>query len=422
MFFLPTYPISEIDEIGTTSIFYLGLNFRYTRSGFRDTRPFTKLPYLGMKLGHWTKCQKYTYSSSTPGVEIELIFALYGQWFSRYWPLFKIAIFRHETGPKSRSCTCTLFLPQGVKSERIFTLRAVVSEIQTDFQNCLISAWNWAIGQSARSCTYTFCLPQGVEIEPILSLRAEVSKIRADFQNCHICAWNLAIGQSARSWTYTDILSFYVSRSKGSLFSLDRQSFRKYGILDLQYCRFWAWNLAIGQSAKSCTYTLFLTQGRNWTFFTVPAAISEIRSNFQNCHIWAWNLAIVQISKSCTCTLFLPHGVEIGLIFALRTAVSEMLVYFQNCRIWVWNLAIGQSSRSDRTSAYFRSMGSDFWHKGRFSKLPYLGMKLGHWPKLHKLHIYSFSTPWCQNWAYFCSTGSGFRDRVQFSKVRYLGM
>ncbi len=100
-------------------------------------------------------------------------------------------------------------------------------------------------------------------------------------------------------------------------------------------------------------------------------------------------------------------------------------------------------------------------------------MKLRHWPKCQKLHIYPLSTlrhrnwayffsmgtvseiranfqnchiwPWnmgisqsyrsCtyslflpremgdggRNWAYFCSTGSGFRDTGWFSKLPYLG-
>ena len=55
-------------------------------------------------------------------------------------------------------------------------------------------------------------------------------------------------------------------------------------------------------------------------------------------------------------------------------------------------------------------------------KLPYLGMKLGHWPKCQKLHIYPLSTPGGRNWAYFCSTDSGFRDTGQVSKLPYLGM
>ncbi len=52
---------------------------------------------------------------------------------------------------------------------------------------------------------------------------------------------------------------------------------------------------------------------------------------------WAWNLAIGQSSRSCTYTLLLPQRVEIGIIFALRPAISKI---------------------------------------GRFSKLPYLGMKV----------------------------------------------
>ena len=55
----------------------------------------------------------------------------------------------------------------------------------------------------------------------------------------------------------------------------------------------------------------------------------------------------------------LSQGVEIELSFALWTAVPEI--------------------------------------RRPFSKLPYLGMKLGHWPKCQMLHIYSFSTPGGRN-------------------------
>ena len=71
--------------------------------------------------------------------------------------------------------------------------------------------------------------------------------------------------------------------------------------------------------------------------FALWAAVSEI----QNCHIWAWNLAFGQSSRSCTYTLFLPQGGEIDLIFTLRAAVSEIWADFQNCHIWAWNLGIG---------------------------------------------------------------------------------
>ncbi len=47
---------------------------------------------------------------------------------------------------------------------------------------------NLAMGQGSKSCTYTLFLPQGVEIELIFALRAAVSEIWAHFQNCHIWA------------------------------------------------------------------------------------------------------------------------------------------------------------------------------------------------------------------------------------------
>ena len=80
------------------------------------------------------------------------------------------------------------------------------------------------------------------------------------------------------------------------------------------------------------------------------------------------------------------------------------------------------STPGGRNWAYFCSTGSGFWDTGQFSKLPFLGMKLGKWPKFQKFHIYPLSTPRGRNWAYFCSMGSGFWDTGQFSKLPYLGM
>ncbi len=59
---------------------------------------------------------------------------------------------------------------------------------------------------------------------------------------------------------------------------------------------------------------------------------------------------------------------------------------------------------------------------GRFSELPYLGMKLSNSPKFQKLHIYSLSITEGRNWAYFPSLGSGFWDTGQVLKLSYLGM
>ncbi len=109
----------------------------------------------------------------------------------KIWANFQnchILVLNLVSGQSSRSCTYTLFPPQGVKIELIFALQAAVYEIWANFQNCHIWARNLAIGQSARSCTYTVFPPQEVKIELIFVLRAVVFKILANFQNCHIWA------------------------------------------------------------------------------------------------------------------------------------------------------------------------------------------------------------------------------------------
>ncbi len=45
--------------------------------------------------------------------------------------------------------------------------------------------------------------------------------------------------------------------------------------------------------------------------FTLGGVVSEIQADFQNCNIWALNLAIGQSTRSCTYTLFPHQGVEI---------------------------------------------------------------------------------------------------------------
>ncbi len=116
---------------------------------------------LENQLGYWSKFQKlHIYFLCTPGVEIELIFAL----------------------------------------------QAAVWYIWAYFQNC--PTLNLANGKNSRSSTYTrySFSTQGIELELIFALQAAVSEIEADCQNWHIWAWNLATGQSSRSWTYTGTL------------------------------------------------------------------------------------------------------------------------------------------------------------------------------------------------------------------------
>ncbi len=70
-------------------------------SGFQDTVQFSNLPYLGMELGKSREVAKvpevaHILSFYPRGLKLRL-FSLYGQWFLRYGPIFKIAIFMHET-------------------------------------------------------------------------------------------------------------------------------------------------------------------------------------------------------------------------------------------------------------------------------------------------------------------------------------
>ncbi len=126
--------------------------FRSTDSSFRDTVWFSKLPYLGMELGHWQNIQKlHIYSLST----------------ARGW------------------------------NWATFALRAAVSETRADFQTCHVWAWNLAIGQSSRNCTYTLFVSQEVEIKLIVTLIwQQLAKYKhSEISKLPYLGMNLAIGK-----------------------------------------------------------------------------------------------------------------------------------------------------------------------------------------------------------------------------------
>ncbi len=67
-------------------------------------------------------------------------------------------------------------------------------------------------------------------------------------------------------------------------------------------------------------------------------------------------------------------------------------------------------------------MGSSFRDTGRLSKLPYLGMKLGRWPKFQKFHIYSLSTPgWGSKLSLLSLYGQRFPRYRQIFKIAIYG-
>ena len=78
---LPKFQNLHIYSISTSGV-EIELIFSLWVSSFRGTWRFSKLPYLGMK--------KFN------------LFSLYGLRFPSYGPIFKIAIFGHETSPLAK--------------------------------------------------------------------------------------------------------------------------------------------------------------------------------------------------------------------------------------------------------------------------------------------------------------------------------
>ncbi len=119
--------------------------FRSTGSDFRDTGRFWKLPYLGMKPGICKKGQKLHMDPlSTPGGRNRAYFRSTGSGFQDTGRFLKLPYLGMKPGiwKSARSCMLTLFPPQGIEIELIFTLWAAVSNILTDIPNCHIWAWN----------------------------------------------------------------------------------------------------------------------------------------------------------------------------------------------------------------------------------------------------------------------------------------
>ncbi len=168
-------------------------------SSFRDTGSFTNLPYFGMKLGHKFRQKLHIYSLPR-GSKLSL-FSLYGQWFPRYGPIFKIAIFGHETWPLANVpevAHILISIPGGHQIGSKFSWFSLYKQRflrhRLVFKNAIFEYETWPLAKVS-AVAHTLFLHQGVEIELIFALRAAVAEIWADFQNCHIWAWNLTIGQ-----------------------------------------------------------------------------------------------------------------------------------------------------------------------------------------------------------------------------------
>ncbi len=173
------------------------------------------------------------------------------------------------------------------------------------------------------------------------------------------------------------MLSFYPRGSKLSSFLLYGRCFLRYGPY-LPY---------LGMKPEVAHVPSFYPEGRNWGYFCSTGR---------------------GFTDMCQCLKLSYLGMKLRYL-----PKRQKLHIYPVSTPWA------------RNWAYFCSMGRGLRDMGQFSKLPllsYLGMKLSHWPKCQKLHIYPLSTPKGRNWAYFCSTGSAFRDTGRFSKLPYLGM
>ncbi len=111
----PLFQKLHLHSLSTTKGRRKWAYFRSMGSGFWDNDRFSKLPYMGMKLGKCPNFQNlHICPLTTPppprgGSKLRL-FLFYGQRFPKYGPLLKFAIFGHETwqvasGQSSRSCT-----------------------------------------------------------------------------------------------------------------------------------------------------------------------------------------------------------------------------------------------------------------------------------------------------------------------------
>ena len=163
-----TWPQEKGQEfVHTVSFYPSGWNWAYFCSTvFWDMSHFSKLPYLGMKLGHRTKFKKlHIQCLSTPGDWNWAYLFLYEQRFLTYVPIVYIAMFGHEIWqlPKDSEVSHILsFYPRGSKLNLLSLYGQQYSRYRPIFKIAIFAhetwTWNLAIGQSSRSCTYKYSL------------------------------------------------------------------------------------------------------------------------------------------------------------------------------------------------------------------------------------------------------------------------
>ena len=161
--------------------------FSFYGQSFLRYWTFLKIAIFGHETWPLAKVPEVAHILS-PGVEIELIFDLQAT-VQRYRPFFNIAIFGYEIWPLGakfqKLYIYSLSTPGG--RNRVY-FRSTGSGFRDMGRLSKLPYLGMKLGQSSRSCTYTVFQTHGSEIELIFALRAAVSEIRDNNQNCHIWA------------------------------------------------------------------------------------------------------------------------------------------------------------------------------------------------------------------------------------------
>ncbi len=126
---------------------------------------FSKLPYLGMKLGHLPEVPEVAHILSfyPRGSKLSL-FSLYGQQFLRHKRIFKIAIFGHETLPLAKVPEVAHMPSFYTKGSKLSCFRNVSEGSKLNSLSCSGSDFRDTgrfskLPYLGRSCTYTLFLP-----------------------------------------------------------------------------------------------------------------------------------------------------------------------------------------------------------------------------------------------------------------------
>ncbi len=150
------------------------------------------------------------------------LFLLYGQRFPRYGPIFKIAILGNW--PNSRSCTYTLFLPQGVQIELNFALRSEVSEIRIKI--AIFGHETWQVAKVPEVAHIPSFYPRGSKLSLFFLYGQRFPRYRPIFK---IPIFGHETRPLARVPEVAHIASLYPRGSNLSLFLLYGQQFLRYG-------------------------------------------------------------------------------------------------------------------------------------------------------------------------------------------------